>query len=693
MSFTTRQRPRAFRLLLAVFIILVFVASPQAQVTSYSETGAPAESAAPTSIDLLVGRSTVLNVGTAIARLSLTVPDVADAMVTNPQQILIHGKAPGTISLFVWEKSGAIRTYEITVRRDLSVLSNQLRHLFPGETISVSGSGKDVVLSGRVSTPYVVEKAAEVAIAYAEKKENVVNLLKMQEGVASNQVMLKVRFAEVSRSALQELGASYFANGYKDDWYGSATTQQYPSPTFDEGRLLFSDFLNLFVFNAKEGLGTVIKALSNKGLFQSLAEPNLVAIDGKEASFLAGGEYPFPVVTPTSAGGYTVTIMFKEFGVRLHFTPTILGDEMVRLKVRPEVSSLDFTNAIVMEGFRVPALSTRRTETEVELRNGQTFAIAGLMNNTLTNSVSKIPGLGDIPILGALFRSKAHQKNQTELVVIITPYILRRNSVGVSEGVPNLVEPYLGAPHRSLPPPSPYIGSPRYGGTEPGPGANAQPGQQAAPAIAAPAAEPVSAPVAPAPAAPAKTSSTAPAAATAPANPQPAVAPEIAPGAPVLTKADRKRMEKARKREQKEREGEAKRQAEAQAAADRAAAEQKKRDEAAAAEQQKRDEAAAKAALQKAEEESARLEAAAGEQARRDAEAAQKAAADRKKAEEQERKLAAEEAKRQQALAEAAAKLKDAQSAYEAIVRNGSAPQPLGVPGEKRPNDPNQPQP
>ncbi len=471
MSVTTRMRPRAFRLSLAVFIIVILVAAPEAaqqyQATSYSSEGIAANTEAPNTISLLVGRSTVLNVNSPIARLSLTVPDIADALVTAPQQILIHGKAPGTISLFVWDKGGAIRTYEVSVRRDLSVLTNQLKQLFPGEAIVVSGSGKDVVLSGRVSTPYVVEKAAEVAIAYAEKKENVVNLLKMQEGVASNQVMLRVRFAEVSRSALQELGASYFTNGYKQDWFGRVGTDQYPGPIFDEGLLKFSDFLNLFVFNSKEGLGATIKALSNKGLFQSLAEPNLISIDGKEASFLAGGEYPYPVATP-SANGVAITVMFKEFGVRLNFTPTILGDDMVRLKVRPEVSALDFTNAVTLQGFRVPALSTRRTETEVELQNGQTFAIAGLLNNTLTNSMSKIPGIGDIPILGLLFRSRAHQKNQTELVVMITPYIVRRGSYGVSEGLPNLVAPYMGAPSKTIAPPPAYVGSPRYGGIKPG---------------------------------------------------------------------------------------------------------------------------------------------------------------------------------------------------------------------------------
>ena len=280
-----RSGRRAAKVLaFAIYIIVILVATPQAQQpVAFSGSpnaivaGPPAMAADATDIDLLVGRSTILNVGAPIARVSLTVPDVADAMVTAPQQLLIHGKAPGTISLFVWDRAGGIKTYEVNVRRDLKQLIEQMTQLFPGEPISVVGSGKDVVLSGTVSSKYVIDKATDVAAGYVDKKENVVNLLKQQEGVASNQVMLRVRFAEVSRNALQELGASFFSNGYKSQWYGRATTGQFPAPEWDQdGKLVFSDFLNLFVLNSRQGLGAVIKALSNKGLFQSLAEPNQI---------------------------------------------------------------------------------------------------------------------------------------------------------------------------------------------------------------------------------------------------------------------------------------------------------------------------------------------------------------------------------------------------------------------------------
>ena len=665
----------------ALFIIVILVATPQAQqpvAFSGSPGGMAAGPAAvetnATTVDLLVGRSTILNVGSPIARVSLTVPDVADAMVTAPQQLLVHGKTPGVISLFVWDRAGGIKTYEINVRRDLKQLIEQMTQLFPGEPVSVVGSGKDVVLSGTVSSKYVVDKAAAVASGYVEKPENVVNLLKQQEGVASNQVLLRVRFAEVSRSALQELGVNFIANGYKNDWFGRTSTQQFAAPDFDSsapGGLTFSDFLNIFLFNSKHNIGAVVKALQSKGLFQSLAEPNLIALNGKEASFLAGGEYPYPVVQPGS-GGNAITIMFKEFGVRLHFTPTILNGDLVHLKVTPEVSSLDFSNGIVLSGFRVPALSTRRTDTEVELQDGQTFAIAGLLNNTLNSTMQKIPGIGDIPVLGYLFRSRAYQKNQTELVVMITPQVVKRGSVGVSEGMPALVEPYMEAPKKTLPSPAPYTGSPIYPpagaptrprtSQDPAP-SPAAPEQTARPvpmpggssvAQAAPAAvSPVTqAPVTPAAAAPAAESvkQTASAPAPAMATDTPAAATAEAASANHVETPAAKPDPKAAARQRDE----ARKAAEAQKIADKKAAQEK------AAADKKAAEAQAEAGRKKLEEKE-RQDKLDKERAQREAEVAKKnAEADRKKQEEAK--------KHDKALTEAAERLKEAQAAYQAQV-------------------------
>ena len=648
-----KPRRRAAKIAALVFyIIVVLVATPQAQ-QPVSFAGAPgAMTGGPpasvpsdaTSVDLLVGRSTILNVGLPIARVSLTVPDVADAMVTSPQQLLINGKTPGTISLFVWDRAGGIKTYEVSVRRDLTHLVAQLKELFPGEPLTVMGSGKDVVLSGTVSSKYVIDKAAEVAAGYVEKKEFIVNLLKQQEGVASNQVMLRVRFAEVSRSALQELGASFVANGYKNDWFGRTSTQQFSAPDFDSDRpggLTFSDFLNVFLFNTKHGVGAVVKALQSKGLFQSLAEPNLIASNGKEASFLAGGEYPYPVVQ-SGGGNNAVTIMFKEFGVRLSFTPTVLGGDMINLKVKPEVSSLDFGNGVNISGFRVPGLSTRRTETEVELQDGQTFAIAGLMNNTVSSTMSKIPGIGDIPVLGYLFRSRAYQKQQTELVVMITPQIVRRGSPGVSTGLPTAVEPYLGAPSKTLPQPAPYIGSPRY----PGPNQGRQGGTEPEPVASA-------APAATAPAA--NTSNGAPL----PSVPVVAVPPASRAVAAEAAEASEPKPDpkaEARERERQRKAAEAQRAAEQKAADEQAEADRKAAIEKAIADRK----AAAEKAIadKKAAAERARQDKLDNERARREAEVAKKNA-------EAERKRQEDLKKYEKDLSEAAARLRQAQAAYE----------------------------
>jgi pilus assembly protein CpaC len=352
-----------------------------------------------------------------------------------------------------------------------------MKRLFPGESIDAQSSGKGIVLSGLVSSKEILDKASSVAGGYVDKADEVVNLLRLQESTASNQVLLRVRFAEVSRSAITDLGASLFtgANGYKDVLARSTTGT--PAPVFDNSdptreKLVFSDFLNLFLFDVKHQLGTVIKALQTKGQFQSLAEPNLVAESGKEASFLAGGEFPVPIAQGSGAN-MAISVQYKEFGVRLNFTPVIHGDR-VHLKVRPEVSTLDFANGVVLQGFRIPALSTRRTETEVDLMDGQTFAIAGLLNNSMNSTMQKIPGIGDIPILGLLFKSKAANKEQTELVVMITPEILPRSSSGVTTTLPSTPEPFLApTPAKKLVDPLPPAFTPARSGSALSPAAAA----------------------------------------------------------------------------------------------------------------------------------------------------------------------------------------------------------------------------
>jgi pilus assembly protein CpaC len=329
--------------------------------------------------------------------------------------------------------------YDVVVEQPVNPLEQQLHQLFPGEEIAVTANADALVLTGRASSTQTMLRIGEIAKS-AVPKANVINMLQVAGGSDAQQVMLQVRVAEVNRQALTELGVSLFTGPTGvGDWIGRSTTGQFPSVGFKDlernevldpsgdrgfldlrGKMEFSDFLNIFLFNTDWNAGALIRALKQSGHFQSLAEPNLIAYNGREASFLAGGEFPVPIVNSLGQ----VNVQFKEFGVRLNFTPTIAGD-LIRLKVRPEVSSLDFNNGVTLEGFRIPALQTRRAETEVELRDGQSFAVAGLIDNTSQTDRAAIPILSQIPIIGHLFKSKAERQGRTELLVLITPRLVR----------------------------------------------------------------------------------------------------------------------------------------------------------------------------------------------------------------------------------------------------------------------------
>jgi pilus assembly protein CpaC len=312
---------------------------------------------------------------------------------------------------------------------------------------------ESTILSGQVSSTNVMLRAGELAKANSSKRQ-VINMLQVPGGSESQQVLLQVRFAEVNRRMLHELGVSLFTsgNGKWSSW-GRLSTQQFTAPTFDSlnstkvdgdvvsqsGELTFSDFLNVFFLSAKYDVGALLRALETTGQFQSLAEPNLIAYNGQEASFLAGGEFPVPVV---QSGTGSVSVQFKEFGIRLTFTPTIAGD-VIRLKVAPEVSALDFANGVSLGGFRIPALTTRRASTDVELRDGQSFAIAGLLDNISQNDKSAIPLLSKLPIIGTLFKSKAERAEQTELMVLITPRLVRPLDPDEVPPLPTRFKPFI----------------------------------------------------------------------------------------------------------------------------------------------------------------------------------------------------------------------------------------------------------
>jgi pilus assembly protein CpaC len=442
-------KTRVFRLLgLSVMALMLAGAAPFAQ----QPAPAPAQnsqepSASPAAeypkVVLTAGRSRVLSTDFDITRLAITNPAVADAVVVTPREVLIDGKAAGTVSMILWGAGTRVQ-YDVVVDTGVLVLEQQLKTLFPGEDIRVAVNDEALILSGSVSSNAIMLRAAEIAAA-SSGKLRVINMLQLPGGNESQQVMLQVRFAEVNRSALKELGLNLVAN--RVDWAGRITTGQFPAPVIDNDVTTFSDFLNIFFFSKREGIGGVLRALRTKGHFQSLAEPNLIAYNGQEASFLAGGEFPVPFVSG-SAG--TVSVQFKEFGIRLNFRPTIAGD-VIRLHVRPEVSSLDFNNGVTISGFRIPALTTRRAETDVELRDGQSFAIAGLLNNISQTNGQEIPILSALPIIGNLFKSKAERAERTELMVLITPRLVRALDPDEVPPLPTTPGDFLPAPEPAPP--------------------------------------------------------------------------------------------------------------------------------------------------------------------------------------------------------------------------------------------------
>lgn len=408
------------RALTAVVLCLLALAGPtSSSVVAQVPAGT---SEAPERVLLTAGRSTVLNTDFDITRIAVTNPEIADAVVVRPREVLVDGKGAGTVSLIVWGAAER-RHYDVVVDRGVSTLQQNLQQLFPGENLNVGVTDEAVILSGDVSSNEVMLRAAELARA-AMPKASVINMLQLPGGSPSKQVMLQVRFAEVNRNAIQQAGLALFVS--RTNFAARSTTQAFPAPGFEGGEdgpasVTFTDFLNLFFFHRGEGIGGVLKALETRGFLQSLAEPNLIAYNGEEASFLAGGEIPVPTISGASG---QVQVTYKEFGIRLSFRPTIAGD-VIRLKVRPEVSSLDFANGITLSGFRIPALITRRAETDVELRDGQSFAIAGLLNNLSQTDRQAIPFLSRLPIIGNLFKSKSARAEQTELMVLITPRLVR----------------------------------------------------------------------------------------------------------------------------------------------------------------------------------------------------------------------------------------------------------------------------
>jgi len=441
-----RASQRILLFLLPVAILALAAAGMVAPAQSPARgTAAIAESAAnlgtmigPTNsagemMHLMVGRSFFVNTVTRLRRIYVSNPTVLDSYTASPNQIVITGKAAGVSTVVLWDEKGASQVYLLSVDVDVEGLCKALEAAFPQQDIRAEGREGRIVLVGTLPSTAAADNAVKIAGLYAKDVANSIQIVSPR----IKQVRLKVRIIEVDRTKMEQFGFNFFGVGTTTF---NTTTQQFPSTTVNNSAssatsttstnpltaslLALSDPLNFLLFNNSLGVGATLKDLADRQVAQILAEPTIVTEDGEKASFLSGGEFPFPVVQGGAGGLTAITIQFRPYGVKLEFTPTVMGEGTIRLKVAPEVSALDYTNAVTISGFTIPAISTRRAETQVELRDGQTFAISGLLDHRTTNLYQNTPGIASVPILGELFKSKSINHSVVELMVLVTATIV-----------------------------------------------------------------------------------------------------------------------------------------------------------------------------------------------------------------------------------------------------------------------------
>ena len=373
---------------------------------------------------LQTGKGTLIRLARPAGTVFVANPDIADVQVKSPELVYITAKSPGATVIYAVDANDEVLlNAPVRVSLDLSELRQSLNQVVPGSAISVEEVDSNVVLTGTVADAGQADKARALATAVAGefKGGQVVNRLSV---ATPNQVDLHVRIAEVDRNILKQIGVDWskLGSGVNFNTTNNSATQSILS-----GVIPATNFLTAGVFPPLAGneVAAIVQALATEGFLTVLAEPNLTAVSGQTASFLAGGEFPVPIVQNVSAGTSAISVQFQQFGVQLAFTPTIIDANHLSLRVRPEVSQLSTQGEVTISGFTIPALTVRRAETSVELASGQSFALAGLLQHNTEQDISKVPWLGDIPILGALFRSNKFQNNETELVIIITPYLVK----------------------------------------------------------------------------------------------------------------------------------------------------------------------------------------------------------------------------------------------------------------------------
>ena len=412
---------------------------------------------APQTFKLTVGQGELVQFQQDISKVVVSEPKIADAIVVSPREVMVTAKGTGKTTLVIWEDGKGPARYDVQVLTDFTITDDfnnllrvDLKRELPEDSIQFNGNAETIVLTGSVKNADSAKRAAALT---QTRTKNVINLIELPKRADPRQIMLQVKFASIDRAALSEIGFNWFSRNPK--LLGTLSTQQYQQPRisalqfsnqeFSNTTVNFADLLNLFAFRPDLNIGATIRALASQNLLQILAEPNLITVEGKEASFVAGGEFPFPMLNATSTGGAispVITVQFRPFGVQLNFTPTITDSGAIHLKVRPEVSSLDYSNAINLQGVMIPALVTRRAETEVVLKDGESFAIAGLIDNRVLQTMTRIRGLGDLPILGQLFRSRSTKKTTDELVVVITPKFVRPLSPDEKVDLPAMLESF-----------------------------------------------------------------------------------------------------------------------------------------------------------------------------------------------------------------------------------------------------------
>ena len=394
-------------------------------------------------IHVPVGHTVVLTSPVALKRVYVGDPTVLHSFTSGQHEVLITSKTVGVSSLVLWDAEGRHRLYTVSGDLDMTSLRTSLSEVLPDAVVHAEANQAKIVLSGTVKSDAASDTAAKLA---AEYSKDVVNNLRVV-GNHGKQVELKLRIVEVDRTKLEQFGFNFFTaggnvSGLTTQQFGS--TQYTPKTTGNGGSTVTFDPLNLLFFSASSGAGLTIKDLEEKNIIQILAEPTLTTLSGQPARFLSGGEFPFPVVQGGVGTSTAITIMFRPYGVKVDFTPTVNGDGSIHLKVNPEVSALDYTNAVTISGYTIPALSTRRAETEIEIRNGESFVVSGLLDHRTTEALSKVPGIADLPLLGQLFRSRNLNHSVVELVVVVTATV-----VDPLAAPPPVVEPKFTVPNMS----------------------------------------------------------------------------------------------------------------------------------------------------------------------------------------------------------------------------------------------------